>query len=196
MELARRGRRRRRDPRGLGEHLPDLRRRPPGTWTTGPRSLVTRHGLQTFYVDGVLFTVGGCTTKLADSQIVERRVLPVALTSGAEVRLSSKWPCGAERVRPLDWKLEEGRSAKKDMAPARCLASSQSSRSEPPVAVATTTMTAAGGDTGGDRHRRQPAAEQVMTIGWGAEPPSLDPGIAEDTTSSNSSWPSWTRSSS
>ena len=33
-----------------------------GTWTSGPRSLVTRHGLQTFYVDGTLFTVGGCTT--------------------------------------------------------------------------------------------------------------------------------------
>jgi oligopeptide transport system substrate-binding protein len=29
------------------------------------------------------------------------------------------------------------------------------------------------------------AANQVMTIGWGAEPPSLDPGLATDTTSSN-----------
>jgi len=47
-----------------------------GSWSTGPRSLVTRHGLQTFYVDGALFTVGGCTTKLVDSQVVERRVLP------------------------------------------------------------------------------------------------------------------------
>jgi hypothetical protein len=47
-----------------------------GEWTSGPRSLVTRHGLQTFYVDGVLFTVGGCTTRLVDSPIVERRVLP------------------------------------------------------------------------------------------------------------------------
>lgn len=46
-----------------------------GSWTAGPRSLVTRHGLQTFVVDGVLFTVGGCTTKLVDSQVVERRVL-------------------------------------------------------------------------------------------------------------------------
>ncbi|MGH3044779.1 MAG: Kelch repeat-containing protein [Gaiellaceae bacterium] len=46
-----------------------------GKWTTGPRSLVTRHGLQTFYIDGVLFTVGGCSTKLVDSPIVERRVL-------------------------------------------------------------------------------------------------------------------------
>lgn len=29
------------------------------------------------------------------------------------------------------------------------------------------------------------ATEQVMTIAWGAEPPSLDPGLATDTTSSN-----------
>jgi oligopeptide transport system substrate-binding protein len=29
------------------------------------------------------------------------------------------------------------------------------------------------------------AANQVMTMGWGAEPPSLDPGLATDTTSSN-----------
>ncbi|HSK16028.1 MAG TPA: peptide ABC transporter substrate-binding protein [Gaiellaceae bacterium] len=31
----------------------------------------------------------------------------------------------------------------------------------------------------------EPAAEQVLRIGWGAEPPSLDPGLATDTTSSN-----------
>jgi oligopeptide transport system substrate-binding protein len=30
-----------------------------------------------------------------------------------------------------------------------------------------------------------PAAEQVITINWGAEPPSLDPGLASDTTSAN-----------
>jgi hypothetical protein len=47
-----------------------------GTWTGGPSSLVARHGLQTFFVDGMLFTVGGCTTQLRDSQVVERRVLP------------------------------------------------------------------------------------------------------------------------
>jgi hypothetical protein len=46
-----------------------------GTWSDGPRSLVTRHGLQTFHVDGALYTVGGCTTQLRDSQVVERRVL-------------------------------------------------------------------------------------------------------------------------
>ncbi|MGH3103772.1 MAG: peptide ABC transporter substrate-binding protein [Gaiellaceae bacterium] len=30
-----------------------------------------------------------------------------------------------------------------------------------------------------------PAAEQVITINWGTEPPSLDPGLASDTTSAN-----------
>ncbi|HUP32880.1 MAG TPA: ABC transporter substrate-binding protein, partial [Gaiellaceae bacterium] len=29
------------------------------------------------------------------------------------------------------------------------------------------------------------AAEQVITVNWGTEPPSLDPGLATDTTSSN-----------
>ena len=31
----------------------------------------------------------------------------------------------------------------------------------------------------------EPAASQVLRFGWGAEPPSLDPGLATDTTSSN-----------
>jgi oligopeptide transport system substrate-binding protein len=44
----------------------------------------------------------------------------------------------------------------------------------------------AGADTsGGTDTSGGPAAEQVLTIGWGAEPPSLDPGKATDTTSSN-----------
>ena len=30
-----------------------------------------------------------------------------------------------------------------------------------------------------------PAANQVITVNWGTEPPSLDPGLATDTTSSN-----------
>jgi oligopeptide transport system substrate-binding protein len=38
-----------------------------------------------------------------------------------------------------------------------------------------------GGTSGGGG----PAAEQVITVNWGAEPPSLDPGLASDTTSSN-----------
>jgi hypothetical protein len=47
-----------------------------GRWAQGPRSLVTRHGLNAFYVDGALYTVGGCTTQLRDSQVVEmRRIL-------------------------------------------------------------------------------------------------------------------------
>jgi oligopeptide transport system substrate-binding protein len=36
------------------------------------------------------------------------------------------------------------------------------------------------GDTGAE-----PAAVQEITMGWGAEPPSLDPGLATDTTSAN-----------
>ena len=44
----------------------------------------------------------------------------------------------------------------------------------------------AGADTsGGTDTSGGPAAEQVLRIAWGAEPPSLDPGKATDTTSSN-----------
>ena len=43
--------------------------------------------------------------------------------------------------------------------------------------------TAAG--TGEETTAAQPAAEQVITVNWGAEPPSLDPGLASDTTSAN-----------
>lgn len=43
-----------------------------GRWSRGPTPLVTRHALQAFAVDGVLYTVGGCTTALRDSPIVER----------------------------------------------------------------------------------------------------------------------------
>jgi oligopeptide transport system substrate-binding protein len=43
---------------------------------------------------------------------------------------------------------------------------------------------AGGGDTGAT-DTGGAAAEQVMTVAWGAEPPSLDPGLATDTTSSN-----------
>jgi oligopeptide transport system substrate-binding protein len=42
-----------------------------------------------------------------------------------------------------------------------------------------------GGNTGTGGGEGGPAANQTMTIGWGAEPPSLDPGLATDTTSSN-----------
>lgn len=48
-----------------------------------------------------------------------------------------------------------------------------------------------GDDEGGDgvtptgEEPGQQAAEQVITIAWGAEPPSLDPGLASDTTSAN-----------
>jgi hypothetical protein len=44
-------------------------------WTQGPRPLVTRHGLEVFYAGGALYTVGGCTTALRDSPVVERLTL-------------------------------------------------------------------------------------------------------------------------
>ena len=44
------------------------------------------------------------------------------------------------------------------------------------------TSTGGAGTSGGETGT---AANQTMTIGWGAEPPSLDPGLATDTTSSN-----------
>jgi N-acetylneuraminic acid mutarotase len=48
-----------------------------GRWRQGPRSLVTRHGLKAFYVAGALYTIGGCTTALRDSQVVETRRIEV-----------------------------------------------------------------------------------------------------------------------
>lgn len=46
-----------------------------GRWSLGPRPLVTRHALEAFVVDDVLVTVGGCTTALRDTHVVERRAL-------------------------------------------------------------------------------------------------------------------------
>ena len=43
-----------------------------GRWRDGPRPLVTRHALEAFAIDGVLYTIGGCTTALKDSPVVER----------------------------------------------------------------------------------------------------------------------------
>ena len=43
-----------------------------GRWRQGPTPGVTRHALQAFHVDGTLYTIGGCTTALRDSPIVER----------------------------------------------------------------------------------------------------------------------------
>src|SRR5215218_3025782 len=43
---------------------------------------------------------------------------------------------------------------------------------------------ACGGSSEGSEGAKQ-AAKQEITVNWGAEPPSLDPGLAADTTSSN-----------
>src|SRR5688500_20719 len=40
-----------------------------------------------------------------------------------------------------------------------------------------------GDDDDGDDGGGGAAAEQVITVNWGTEPPSLDPGLASDTTS-------------
>jgi oligopeptide transport system substrate-binding protein len=64
------------------------------------------------------------------------------------------------------------------------------------VAVLSLTAVGCGGDDDDDAAQGEtgatdtsgtepPAAEQVLRIAWGAEPPSLDPGKATDTTSSN-----------
>jgi Kelch motif len=41
-------------------------------WRQGPHPLVTRHGLEVFAIDEELFAIGGCTTALRDSPVVER----------------------------------------------------------------------------------------------------------------------------
>jgi hypothetical protein len=46
-----------------------------GTWRQGPHTRVTRHALEAFVVDGVLYAIGGCTTALRDSPVVERLAL-------------------------------------------------------------------------------------------------------------------------
>jgi hypothetical protein len=46
-----------------------------GEWREGPRPRVPRHALQAFYLDGALYTIGGCTPEPADSPVVERREL-------------------------------------------------------------------------------------------------------------------------
>jgi oligopeptide transport system substrate-binding protein len=60
-----------------------------------------------------------------------------------------------------------------------------------PAAVVAALVLAAAGCGGGDEENQgaqgtgQAAAEQVITVNWGTEPPSLDPGLATDTTSAN-----------
>lgn len=46
-----------------------------GAWRQGPSMKVTRHALSLFAVDGALYAIGGCTTALRDSPVVETRAL-------------------------------------------------------------------------------------------------------------------------
>ena len=48
-----------------------------GTWSQGPEPLVPRHGLKAFVVGDTLYTVGGCTIDLHDSQVVEARNIAI-----------------------------------------------------------------------------------------------------------------------
>ena len=59
------------------EHVYQIYDAETGEWRAGPPSLVTRHGLNVFAVDGGLYTIGGCTTALRDSQVVETRRIVV-----------------------------------------------------------------------------------------------------------------------
>lgn len=43
-----------------------------GRWRDGPAPTVTRHALEAFVDDDTLYAIGGCTTALQDSPIVER----------------------------------------------------------------------------------------------------------------------------
>jgi hypothetical protein len=54
------------------EHVYQIFDASEGRWRQGPQPLVTRHGLEVFAAGGALYTVGGCTTALRDSPIVER----------------------------------------------------------------------------------------------------------------------------
>jgi hypothetical protein len=45
----------------------------------------TRHGVEAFFADGSLYAIGGCTTALHDSQVVEKRPLDVETSSDARV---------------------------------------------------------------------------------------------------------------
>jgi hypothetical protein len=46
-----------------------------GKWRQGPSPLVPRHALSLFHVGDAIYAVGGCTTKLRDTAVVEKRVV-------------------------------------------------------------------------------------------------------------------------
>lgn len=55
------------------EHVYQVYDAETGEWRLGPRPIVTRHALSVFVLGDHLYTVGGCTTALVDSPVVERR---------------------------------------------------------------------------------------------------------------------------
>ena len=54
------------------EHVYQVYDASTGRWRRGPSPRVARHGLEAFAVAGVLYSIGGCTTELRDSPVVER----------------------------------------------------------------------------------------------------------------------------
>jgi hypothetical protein len=61
----------------LWEHTYQIYDARSGEWRQGPEPLVPRHGLKAFAIDGILYAVGGCTTELHDSQVVEARNIAI-----------------------------------------------------------------------------------------------------------------------
>jgi oligopeptide transport system substrate-binding protein len=59
------------------------------------------------------------------------------------------------------------------------------SRSALALAVLVLAVAGCGGDGDGGGDQAQQAAQQVLRLNWGTEPPSLDPGLATDVVSSN-----------
>jgi oligopeptide transport system substrate-binding protein len=53
------------------------------------------------------------------------------------------------------------------------------------IAAVALVLAGCGGDGGDEGGGAGPAARQEITVNWGTEPPSLDPGLASDTTSAN-----------
>ena len=188
MELARRGRRRRRDPR-VWESTYQIYDAATGTWRDGPalaRSRATAS--RPSAIGGSLYTIGGCTTELRrqpGGRDAARRVLG-RLTSPSDVRRLPFRPLGASQhgaARPGRAMNHQRRADVHKKEDGSC-------SSRPLVAV----LRARGRRL--RRRRRQRRRRRRETGGpatqaaapprtraasthrrWGAEPPSLDPGV-------------------
>ena len=66
-----------------------------GKWRQGPSPLVARHALSLFHVGDSIYAVGGCTVKLRDTAVVEKRF--VSPTSRVPVTATSLVSAGRGR---------------------------------------------------------------------------------------------------